>query len=155
MSDVAKCWALAVALMTIVGCLNPRLNREPVARMSEAQRRARNHAAYDRARERIPAVKGGMSPSDVEVAMGAVLAVEQAGDKSGPERTLMDGFLCKVAPSPLTERWLFGYDEGNVLLVGFAVEFGRDKPDSNDWTVRRVERSPADDCPIVGDTRLE
>ena len=67
----------------------------------------------------------------------------------------MDGFLCKLSPAPLKERWLFGYDEGNVLLVGFAVEFVRSDADDDDWTVKRVDRSPADDCPVVGDTHLE
>lgn len=68
---------------------------------------------------------------------------------------MMDGFLCKLSPVPLKERWLFGYDEGNVELVGFAVEFVRTDANDDDWIVRRVDKSPEDDCPVVGDTHLD
>jgi hypothetical protein len=97
-----------------------------------------------------------MSTGQVQVAMGAVIAVEEHGDgASGGERKLMDGFLCRVEPTPLKDRWLFGYDDGNVELIGFAVEFERTDKDDNDWVVKRVDRVPQDDCPVVGDTRLE
>ena len=67
----------------------------------------------------------------------------------------MDGFLCKVSAGALRERWLFGYDEGNVQMVGLAVEFARSDAEDDDWVVRRVDRAPGDDCPVVGDTYLE
>ncbi len=95
-----------------------------------------------------------MSPEEVQAALGAVIAVEEGEGGKGGQRKLMDGFVCRLDPTPLRERWLFGYDEGNVLLVGFAIEFGRQGPD-DDWAVRRVDRSPADDCPVVGDTHLD
>ena len=88
--------------------------------------------------------------------MGAVIAVEEGPDgEKGGNRKLMDGFLCKVSGGPLRERWLFGYDEEGVVLVGFAVEFDRSDEDSENWVVRRVDRAPQDDCPIVGDTHLD
>ncbi len=108
------------------------------------------------ARERVGQVEKGMSAAEVQAAMGAVIAVEEGPEgKTNGHRKLMDGFLCKVAAGPLRERWLFGYDEGNVVLVGFAVEFERSDEDSERWAVRRVDRAPEDDCPIVGDTHLE
>jgi len=96
-----------------------------------------------------------MSTGAVQAALGAVIAVEEAGGGERERRKLMDGFVCRVNPTPLKERWLFGYDEGNVFLVGFAIEFVRDDADSEDWAVRRVDWSPADDCPVVGDTHLD
>jgi hypothetical protein len=97
-----------------------------------------------------------MDPGDVQGVLGAVIAVEEGdGSGSGGRRKLMDGFLCRVNPGPLRERWLFGYDEGNVQMVGFAVEFVRQDADDDDWVVKRVDRTPGDDCPVVGDTHLE
>jgi hypothetical protein len=132
------------------------LDRKPVKQMSEAERRARSGRAFERARERVGDVQKGMSAEEVQAVMGAVIAVEEGpeGEKNG-HRKLMDGFLCKVSAGPLRERWLFGYDEGNVVLVGFAVELERSDEDSERWSVRRVDRAPQDDCPVVGDTRLE
>jgi hypothetical protein len=112
--------------------------------------------AFERARERVHELQVGMSPSEVQAAMGAVIAIEEGPDgTTGGQRKLMDGFLCKVSSSPLRERWLFGYDEGNVQLVGFAVEFARSKADGDDWAVKRVDGAPEEDCPVVGDTQLE
>ena len=97
-----------------------------------------------------------MSPAEVQATLGAVIAVEETeAGNGGGQRKLMDGFLCRLNPAPLKERWLFGYDEGNVLLVGFAVEFVRSNANDDDWIVKRVDRSPVDDCPVVGDTHLD
>jgi hypothetical protein len=104
----------------------------------------------------VGAIKEGMGPSEVQSVLGAVIAVEKdENGNGGGQRKLMDGFLCKVSRGPLRERWLFGYDEGNVQLVGFAVEFARTDADDDDWEVKGVDRSPGDDCPVVGDTYLE
>ena len=150
-------WAMVLmSACVLCGCIGRvSLDKKPVRQMSEAERRARSRVAYDRARDRVGQVRNGMSPGDVQVAMGAVIAVEEHPDGGkGGQRKLMDGFLCRVDPTPLKDRWLFGYDEDNVELVGFAVEFQRaDKDD--DWTVKRVDRGPQDDCPIVGDTALD
>lgn len=152
---------LGVSLLALVGVLSGcmgryALDRKPVKQISEAERRSRSRVAYERARERVGEVRQGMSPVEVQAALGAVIAVEETeAGNGGGQRKLMDGFLCKLSPAPLKERWLFGYDEGNVLLVGFAVEFVRSDADDDDWTVKRVDRSPADDCPVVGDTHLE
>jgi hypothetical protein len=97
-----------------------------------------------------------MSPAEVQATLGAVIAVEEGEGGEGGQRKLMDGFVCRVSPTPLRERWLFGYDEGDVLLVGFAVEFVRDDPkDDGGWVVKRLDRGPNDDCPVVGDTHLD
>ncbi len=150
--------AVCVTMILVLwGCMGRyALDRQPVKQISEAERRSRSRLAYDRARERVQGVRKEMSPGAVQGAMGAVIAVEEgeAGGERG-QRKLMDGFLCKLNPTPLKERWLFGYDEGSVLLVGFAVEFLRSDVDDDGWTVVRVDRSPADDCPVVGDTHLE
>jgi hypothetical protein len=96
-----------------------------------------------------------MSPAEVQATLGAVIAVEEGPDGKSGQRKLMDGFLCRLNPAPTKERWLFGYDEGNVLLVGFAIEFTRPDANDDDWVVKRVDRAPADDCPVVGDTSLD
>jgi hypothetical protein len=97
-----------------------------------------------------------MDAGEVQSVLGAVIAVEEGnGDGAGGRRKLMDGFLCRVGVGPLRERWLFGYDEGTVQMVGFAIEFSRSDANDDDWVVRRVDRAPGDDCPVVGDTYLE
>ncbi|MCC6848046.1 MAG: hypothetical protein IT294_06045 [Deltaproteobacteria bacterium] len=96
-----------------------------------------------------------MSQPEVQATLGAVIAVAEGDTGEAGQRKLMDGFVCRVNPGALVERWLFGYDEGNVVLVGFAVEFVREDSRDDDWTVRRVDRSPSEDCPVVGDTYLE
>jgi hypothetical protein len=146
-----------VMLMGLPGCLGRHaIDRKPVRQISEAERRSRSPVAYDRARERVREVRKGMSPAEVQGAMGAVIAVEEtdAGEEVG-QRKLMDGFLCKLNPAALRERWLFGYDEGSVLLVGFGIEFLRPDADDDSWTVERIDRTPADDCPVIGDTHLD
>ncbi len=143
-------------VLALSGCMGRyALDRKPVKELSEAESKARSRIGYDHARDRVREVREGMSPAEVQATLGAVIAVEENPDGKSGQRKLMDGFLCRVSPVPTKERWLFGYDEGNVLLVGFAVEFVRSDPKDDDWTVKRVDRSPADDCPLVGDTNLD
>ncbi len=146
-----------IVLLAMQGCISRyQLDRKPVKQISEAERRSRSMVAYDRVRARVGEVREGMDPAEVQAALGAVIAVEEEdGEGGGGKRKLMDGFLCKVAAGPLREQWLFGYDEGNVQLVGFSVEFARSDADDDDWVVRRLDRAPTDDCPVVGDTYLE
>lgn len=142
--------------LALSGCMGRyALDRKPVKQISEAERRARSRVAYDRARERIREVRERMSPEEVQATLGAVIAVGEESDGKSGQRKLMDGFLCKLSPTPTKERWLFGYDEGNVVLIGFAVEFSRPNANDDDWVVKRVDRTPNDDCPVVGDTNLD
>lgn len=146
---------VAVMALTWAGCMGRyALDRKPVKQISEAEKRSRSRSAYEHSRDRVHEVREGMSPAEVQAALGAVIAVEEGDAGAGGQRKLIDGFLCRVSPSSVRERWLFGYDEGNVLLVGFAIEFSRPDRD-DDWVVRRVDRAPADDCPVVGDTYLD
>ena len=146
---------LAVTVVVMQGCMGRYgLDRRPVKQLSDAERKARGRVAFEHARERVREVREGMSPSEVQAAMGAVIAVEESTD-GRDQRKLMDGFLCKVNPIAVKERWLFGYDEGNVQLIGFAIEFIRKDPDDDDWSVKRLDRAPTDDCPVVGDTHLD
>lgn len=153
-----QCVRLVVAGLSVLamqGCMGRyALDRKPVKQISEAEQKSRGRVAFEHARERVQEVREGMSPSEVQAAMGAVIAVEENTDGHG-QRKLMDGFLCKVSPVLLKERWLFGYDEGNVQLIGFAIEFVRKDADGDDWLVKRLDRSPGDDCPVVGDTHLD
>ena len=131
------------------------LDHRAVRELTRAEQAARTRAADERARGRIAGVKRGMSAAEAEVALGATVVAERRDEKEDedklPRKKLIDGFLCSVEPSELRQRWLFGYDEGGVELVGFAVELERKKPDSDDWNVRGVDRSPADDCPDAGE----
>jgi hypothetical protein len=148
--------SLVAMVLVLSGCMGRyALDRRPVKHISEAERRSRGRVAYDRARDRVAGIQQGMSSAQVQATLGAVIAVEETEAGEGGQKKLMDGFVCKLNPTPVTERWLFGYDEGNVLLVGFAIEFVRSNADDNDWTVKRIDRSPADDCPVVGDTHLD
>lgn len=150
-----KLLACGIAVIAMQGCIGRyALDRKPVEQLSEAEQRSRGRVAFEHAREKVREVREGMSPSEVQAAMGAVIAVEENSDGQG-QRKLMDGFLCKVSPVPLRERWLFGYDEGNVQLIGFAIEFIRKDADDDDWLVKRLDRTPNDECPVVGDTHLD
>jgi hypothetical protein len=126
------------------------LDHQAVSQIAQAERAARSRVAYERARRRVERVKSGTSVAEVEVAMGAVVVREGRADEKDegklPREKLIDGFLCAMAPSALRKRWLFGYDEGGVELIGFAVEFERDDPEDEDWAVRRVDREPGDEC---------
>lgn len=149
--------ALSMSMVSIQGCMGRyQLDRKPVKQLSEAEVRSRGRAAYDRARGRAGEIREGMDPGEVQSVLGAVIAVEEGeGDGAGGRRKLMDGFLCRVSGGPLRERWLFGYDEESVQLVGFAIEFVRKDEDDDAWIVKRVDRAPGGDCPVVGDTYLE
>jgi hypothetical protein len=150
--------ALIVSVVfALSGCIGRvPLDKKPVRQISEAERRARSRVAYEHARQRVSQVQKGMSAAEVQTAMGAVIAVEEHPDgEKGSQRKLIEGFLCKIIRTPLKDRWLFGYDDGNVELIGFAVEFERTDQDDDDWVVARVDRAPQDSCPVVGDTRLD
>ena len=150
-------WLMVLVGLLSQGCMGRyALDRRPVKQLSEAEQKSRGRMAFERARERSHNVKKGMSTAEVQGVLGAVIAVEEGpGGEGGQQRKLMDGFLCKISPMPLKERWLFGYDEGNVQLIGFAVEFERDDEEDEDWVVSRVDHSPEDDCPVIGDTHLD
>jgi hypothetical protein len=48
---------------------------------------------------------------------------------------------------------LFGYDEGGVVLIGFAIEFEREDAEDDEWVVRSVDMQPRDDCGDAGAAR--
>lgn len=154
-------------LAVLVGCLATRclfmrdpldplgaLDHRAVGAFGQVESEARSRGAYERARERVAAVEPGMSVAEAEVAMGAMVVTERGenGDDESrrPRKKIIEGWLCRVDPSPLRRRWLFGYDEDGVELIGFAVEFGRDAPEDEDWVVRWVDREPKEDCPEGG-----
>jgi len=154
-------WYAALTMLVLCGCmrdpLDPHgeLEHRRVRELEGAEQVARSRGAYERARDRLPRVKRRMSIRQVESAMEAVVVIEGGGrdDKEVglPRQKLIEGYLCSVTPSPLTQRWLFGFDEGGVELVGFAVELERSSPDDDDWEVRTVDRHPADDCTADAD----
>ncbi len=144
---------LAVAIMlAALGCA-PRVQRperfvRAPSELTRAQQMARSRVAYERARARLPRLRRGMSVPEVEEAMGVLVAVDTSG-KREHRATLLDGLLCQVDRSPLRRRWLFGYDEEAVVLVGFALEFER--ADTHDeWLVTRIDESPEESCPDEG-----
>jgi len=126
------------------------LDHRAVRELSQVEQEARGSAAYERARHRAESVTPGMSVAEFEAAMGAVVVVERRGNEDDemhlPRRKVIGGLLCRVAPSGRRQRWVFGYDEGGVELIGFAVEFQRDDPEEEDWVVRRIDWSPSDEC---------
>ena len=151
-------WLALVALVpTVAGCafmrdpMDPRgkLDHRIVKDFAAAEHLTRGRHAFERARTRIDRVRPGMTTADVDIAMEAVVVTETKGatDDEGPRRKFVDGYLCSTDPSPLRRRWLFGYDEGGVDLVGFAIEFQRDDPEKEKWVVRGVDTKPHDDCP--------
>ena len=152
-------WHLVVltAVLMVQGCMGRyALDRSPVKQISEAERKSRGKDAFERALERVHGVRKGMSSQEVQSILGAVIAHEEGPDgKRGGERKVMDGFLCKMRPMPLKELWIFGFDEGNVQLVSFTVEFERQDADDDDWVAGGVDYSPEQDCPVGGETRLE
>lgn len=126
------------------------LNHKVVTDLGDAERMAKGREAYDRARGRVGNVQAGMTVGEVETAMQAIVVAQGSGeneDKSAPRRKFIEGLLCRYEPVQLRERWLFGYDEGGVELVGFVLEFGREDPESDKWIVRSIDRHPTDDCP--------
>ncbi len=153
---VMQLMAAVVVAGTASGCflvrdpLDPldELDHRVVGGFEQIEREARGRGAYERARQRVGEVEDGMSIAEVEVAMRAMVVME--GEEDGEERPrkkIVEGWLCEVDPSPLRRRWLFGYDESGVELIGFSIEFGRSDPEDDDWEVRRVERDPRDGCP--------
>ena len=131
------------------------LDHRTVSAFGEVQTMAQSRRAYDRARERVRMVRRNMSVAQVEVAMEAVVVTErrdpEADERDLPREKVIEGLLCTVDSSPLRRRWLFGYDEGGVELVGFGVEFERDDPGDDDWWVHHVDWEPQDDCPEGGE----
>jgi hypothetical protein len=160
---VARFAATAALVATVTGCafmrdpLDPlgELDHRPVRSFTDAERAARSRAAFERARQRVGKVKRGMSVAEFEVAMGAVVATERQSpdidEDELPRRKLIDGFLCRRTSSAVRERWLFGYDEGGVELVGFVIELERDDPERAKWEVIGIDRNPPDDCPDAGE----
>ena len=153
-------WWVAVAAMTmLVGCFNrdpldPRgqLEHRTVGQVEQAEARARSKDAYERARQRVARLKRGQSTEEVESALGATVVAEHRDDreqeKTAPRRKLIDGWLCSVPTSATKKRWLFGYDDSGVVLIGFAVEFTRKDPEDDDaWVVHGIDMQPRDDCP--------
>ncbi len=152
---------LLLAITTsVTGCfmrdpLDPRgqLDHRVVKEFDDAERITQSRQAFERTRPRLTLVQPGMSSADVETAMQAIVVTEQHGEKDqeGPRRKFVDGLLCRRDPTSLRQRWLFGYDEGGVELVGFVIEFERDNPEKERWTVRSIDRAPTDDCPEPGE----
>lgn len=156
----ARRWVCLALLASVAGCafmrdpLDPRgkLDHRVVNDFAAAERITRSRHAFERARQRVGRVRSGMAIADVEIAMDAVVVTETHGNEDeGPRRKFIDGVLCRRDPSALRQRWLFGYDEGGVELVGFAIEFQRDDPEREKWTVRTVDSTPHDDCPEPGE----
>jgi hypothetical protein len=153
--------ALTALALTVSGCafmrdpMDPRgkLDHRVVNDFGDAEHLTRGRHAFERARGRVAQVRAGMTTADVDIAMDAVVVTETKGAKEdeGPRRKFIDGYLCRLDPSPLRRRWLFGYDEGGVELVGFAIEFERDDPEKEKWVVRGVDKEPHDDCPETAD----
>ena len=139
-------WVAVIAAVLLAGCSGSRPPEVRVDSLSDAEVKARSRAGYERARARIGELEEGMRPRSVQSTLGAVTAVA-GGDAEAGEAIVMDGFLCSVDPDPLHRRWLFGYDDGGLVLIGFAVEFERSDPESDRWRLQRVDRTPSDDCP--------
>jgi hypothetical protein len=125
------------------------LPERAIRALPSATELARTRGAYERAADRVDDVARGMSTAEVERAMGGFVGVEKREGPDGEpiERraTIVEGKLCERTASVTKQRWLFGYDEGRVVFVGFAVEFEREDEGEN-WMVRRVDYLPADDC---------
>lgn len=157
---MAARWMCLLALASsVTGCafmrdpLDPhgQLDHRVVMTLDDAERITHSRQAFERARQRLGAVQPGMAAADVETAMQAIVVTERKGDKDddGPRKKFIEGLLCRRNPTPLRQRWLFGYDADSVELVAFVIEFERDNPEKEKWTVRTVDRSPTDDCPEV------
>jgi hypothetical protein len=134
------------------GCSRQMLAERSVPELDRVERLARSQVAFERARQRLVRVEKGMSLMDAEAAMGAVIAVEvrpgvdTKDQRQLPRRKIVEGLLCDVLPSAVRRRWIFGYDEGGVELVGFAIELTRERSDRDEWRVHRVDEAPDDDC---------
>ncbi len=157
----SACLGALVLLSMAAGCvhdpLDPRgeLEHRVVREVEQAEQRARGREAYERARARLDRVKRGQSVDEVEAALEAIVVAQEVREgsdaKRSPRAKLVEGFLCLVPQSPLRKRWLFGYDEGGMVLIGFAIDFERHDPDDDgDWQVRGIDTRPRDDCPDAG-----
>jgi hypothetical protein len=151
-----RCAVIGVVSASLSGCflvrdpLDPldELDHRVVPGFEQSEREARGRRAYERARERIDDVEKGMSIAEVEVAMRAMVVTEGEEEvEDRPRRKVIEGWLCELDPSPVRRRWLFGYDESGVELIGFGIEFTRRDPEDDDWEVRSIERDPRDGCP--------
>jgi hypothetical protein len=146
-------WVLmTVAVFAMAGCVGGiQLDERMVPDFASAEDLARSRVAYGRALERLDGVDAGISMPEAERVMGAVIVVVSRKSENGEElqlrEKLIEGRLCTVDVSLARRRWLFGYDEDRVVLVGFAIEFEREDPEGEDWVVRQVDRSPRDECP--------
>ncbi len=154
---VGSTLAVLVLSVLIAGCffrdpLDPHgeLDHRIVRNFEDAEQVTHSRAAFERARQRVPRVQSGMTVPEVETAMQAIVFTQQQGDKpekDAPRQKLIEGLLCRRNPTPLSQRWLFGFDEDGVELVGFVLEFQRNDPESEKWIVRSIDRKPTDDCP--------
>ena len=148
-------WCLmALAGLAVGGCASrAELGERRVLAMTTAMERAEGHEAYLRAEKRSEGVKRGMSGAEVEEELDAFIAVETRDNPGGKpiERraTLIEGRLCVLDLSERKQRWVFGYDEGRVVFVGFVLEFKRDG-EGDAWELRRVDRQPRDSCESKG-----
>jgi hypothetical protein len=122
--------------------------------MLSASTLAREQAAYLRSEPRSEELERAMSVADVERVMEAFVAVEAREGADGKpiehRVKVVEGLLCVRDVSERELRWVFGYDEGPVLFVGFVVVFTRDDA-GDDWTVRQIDRQPDDECPVMGE----
>jgi hypothetical protein len=144
-----------LGLLAMMGCAGRvRLEERPVVDLIRTEELARHRVAYERARGRVDGIERGMSVAEVEETMDAIVAIEQREGADGEvierRQTVVEGLLCMVNPSARVRRWLFGYDQDRVILVGFAIEFEREDPEEEAWVVRRVDGAPADDCGGIG-----
>jgi hypothetical protein len=154
-----RTWMVAAALTMLVGCmprdpLDPRgaLEHRTVHQVQQAEEHARTREAFEQARQRVTKLQRGQGIEQVEAALDATVVAEHRDDpeqeKNAPRRKVIDGWLCSVETSPLRKRWLFGYDEDGVVLIGFAIDFTREDPEDDAWVVRGVDMQPHDDCPV-------
>jgi hypothetical protein len=142
--------SVALSALVVVGCAGRvEIPERRVLALPRATELARSRGAYERAAKRWGRIERGMAPAEVERRMEAFVAVEEREGADGKpyehRATVVEGLLCKRTVSETEERWLFGYDVDQVVLVGFAIELERADAD-DEWRVRRVDTLPADEC---------
>ena len=101
---------MGAVMLTVPGCMaRYALDRRPVKQISEAERKSRGRAAFERARERVREVRPRMSPGEVQSALGAVIAVEEGPEgETGGQRKLMRSPL-----QPYSGQAQNGYKKGS------------------------------------------